>query len=122
MPNRRKISFVLNFFLQVSVKRLVMFSLLGLILTLFRTQCQFGMPNRGTHLELLCNFRFRRSVALVFFFFIVLAHKSTWPDHNIFFRFCKYYAVLWNSSLLHRENFLTIWPFSFIKFCSMIMT
>jgi hypothetical protein len=70
MPNRRKISFVLNFFLQVSVKRLVMFSLLGLILTLFRTQCQFGMPNRGTHLELLCNFRFRRSVALVFFFLL----------------------------------------------------
>lgn len=65
------------------------------------TRCQFGMPNRDTYLELLCNFGFGRSVvALVLFslilLYFVMAHKSTRPDHNIFFRFCKYCAVLWN--------------------------
>lgn len=65
------------------------------------TLCQFGMPNQDTYLELHCNFGFSRSVvALVHFslilLYFVLAHKSTRPNLNIFFRFCKYCAVLWN--------------------------
>lgn len=53
----------------VSVKRLVMLlSLLGLLSTLFRTRCKFGMHDRDTYLELPSNFGFGRSVALALFF------------------------------------------------------